>query len=411
MLPGRMPEPEPEPRVPAGRLPPLNGGGQKAGAALTMSSAHATNMEELSKKKLSELCKLARAKDVDQYKIDEAVHAADPKQAILSLLSGHRSATAHAADAGDALHAATDECGGPLPDGQRELQVLCCTWNLKGCLPDGSLTPLLPTGYDIYAVATQESCASIQKSLLWSSKKAWEDVVCTHLSSGYEMVCAETLGATHLMVLVRKSVMKAAGGGVKCVRSATLATGVGNVVGNKGGVGICMRICGTSVLFVSSHFAADQNKVKERNADFQRINEELRLNCDVPSTHAPGTALSDRFDMVFWLGDLNYRIDGNRKAVEKLIHNGAEAALRNNDQLLNERARGNVFKGFREGKIRFKPTYKYDPGTDTYDTSKKQRIPAWTDRILYKPLNDEVRKRLRLCNYDSQDSLSCSDHK
>jgi hypothetical protein len=421
MLPSRVvePEPEPEPRVPPPRLPPLPGIGQKAGqkagqtagGALVLSASHTANLEELSKKKLSELCKLARAKDVDQYQIDEAVHAADPKKAILSLLGGHRSATAQAAaDTGSASHAASDECIGPVPDGQRELQVLCSTWNLKGLLPDCSLTPLLPSGFDIYAVATQESCASISKSLLWSSKKAWEEMVSSHLSTAYEMVCAETLGATHLMVLAKKSTVKAVGG-VSCVRSATLATGVGNVVKNKGGVGICMRICGTSIVFVSSHFAASQTKVKERNADFKRINEELPLDCDVPTTHEPGTALSDRFDMVFWLGDLNYRIDGNRKAVEKLIKKNAEAALRNNDQLLNEQSRGNVFQGFREGKIRFNPTYKFDPGTDTYDTSSKQRIPAWTDRILYKTLDDEVRTRLRLCNYDSQGSLNCSDHK
>jgi hypothetical protein len=417
MLPGRSleePEPEPEPMALPGelpslpskpsRLPPLRGGarkgGSKAPAPAALTEAQRANMEELGKKKLSELCKLARAKDVDQYEIDDAVQATDPKKAILGLLAGHPATGL----------AASDECVGAVPADQRELQILCTTWNLKGTLPEESLTPLLPTGYDVYAVATQESCASIEKSLVWSSKKAWEGMVSAHLNKGYEMVCAETLGATHLMVLVRKSVIRAAGG-LSSVRSATLATGIGNVVGNKGGVGICLRLYGTSMLFVSSHLAAGQNKSKERNADFHRINTELPLSCDVPSTHDPGTALSDRFDMVFWLGDLNYRIDGNRGVVEKLIRKNAEAALRNNDQLLNQRAQGNVFEGYREGKICFKPTYKYDPGTDTYDTSKKQRVPAWTDRVLYKTLTEEVRTRLRLCQYDSQDSLKCSDHK
>jgi hypothetical protein len=58
--------------------------------------------------------------------------------------------------------------------------------------------------------------------------------------------------------------------------------------------------------------------------------------------------------------------------------------LRANDQLLKERAKGSAFAYFDEGPLNFKPTYKFDKRTSQYDTSKKQRVPAWTDRILYK---------------------------
>lgn len=39
---------------------------------------------------------------------------------------------------------------------------------------------------------------------------------------------------------------------------------------------------------------------------------------------------------------------------------------------------GAAFLGYEEGPITFRPTYRYDIGTDTYDTSEKLRIPAWT---------------------------------
>ena len=39
---------------------------------------------------------------------------------------------------------------------------------------------------------------------------------------------------------------------------------------------------------------------------------------------------------------------------------------------------GEAFAGYDEGPLLFPPTYKYDVGTDDYDTSEKMRIPAWT---------------------------------
>ncbi len=43
-----------------------------------------------------------------------------------------------------------------------------------------------------------------------------------------------------------------------------------------------------------------------------------------------------------------------------------------------------VFIDYREGKLNFPPTYKFDPGTDNWDSSDKARAPAWTDRVLWK---------------------------
>lgn len=41
------------------------------------------------------------------------------------------------------------------------------------------------------------------------------------------------------------------------------------------------------------------------------------------------------------------------------------------DQLLQEAERGQVFNGYCEGTLDFKPTYKYNIGTSDYDTSHK----------------------------------------
>ena len=62
---------------------------------------------------------------------------------------------------------------------------------------------------------------------------------------------------------------------------------------------------------------------------------------------------------------------------------------------------------FTEGPLHFKPTYKYDVGTDVYDTSSKGRIPSWTDRILYIPKKGMV----ECIAYNSVDMINTSDHR
>eukprot|EP00600_Ochromonadales_sp_CCMP1393_P018200 CAMPEP_0175020118 /NCGR_PEP_ID=MMETSP0005-20121125/13948_1 /TAXON_ID=420556 /ORGANISM="Ochromonas sp., Strain CCMP1393" /LENGTH=369 /DNA_ID=CAMNT_0016277953 /DNA_START=57 /DNA_END=1167 /DNA_ORIENTATION=+ len=57
--------------------------------------------------------------------------------------------------------------------------------------------------------------------------------------------------------------------------------------------------------------------------------------------------------------------------------------LLQHDQLHRQRGAGEVFDGFMEGSIEFPPSFKYDKHSDVFDSSAKQRWPAWTDRILY----------------------------
>jgi len=87
-------------------------------------------------------------------------------------------------------------------------------------------------------------------------------------------------------------------------------------------------------------------------------------------------------------GDLNYRIDISREsAIHKVKHNDL-APLLERDQLLSERRKNPGFRlrVFNENPITFAPTYKYDVGTDVYDSSEKKRSPAWCDRLLYRGL-------------------------
>jgi phosphatidylinositol-bisphosphatase len=81
-------------------------------------------------------------------------------------------------------------------------------------------------------------------------------------------------------------------------------------------------------------------------------------------------------------GGFNSRVNGSREDVEFLVREDILGPLLANDQLNLERKAGNVAADFTEGKIEFVPSYRFDPGTNRFDSSRKRRIPGWTDRIL-----------------------------
>ena len=97
---------------------------------------------------------------------------------------------------------------------------------------------------------------------------------------------------------------------------------------------------------------------------------------------------------VIWLADTNYRIDLDNTIVRSLAEHDDFPPLLLSDQvgclfvfpqssddfiqLRNVMQSGSAFAGYEEGPLLFRPTYRYDLGTDNYDTSEKMRIPAWT---------------------------------
>ena len=77
-------------------------------------------------------------------------------------------------------------------------------------------------------------------------------------------------------------------------------------------------------------------------------------------------------------------------------------ALLKEDQLLKD---ADGIKPFSEAPIDFPPSYKFDVGTSTYDSSAKQRTPSWTDRVLWHGA------RVTATRYTSCAELVASDHK
>ena len=268
------------------------------------------------------------------------------------------------------------------------------------------------------------------------------------------------------------------------VKRDAVSCGIGNVVGNKGAVGLSFSYAGAHLCFLNAHLAAHKEKVKQRNADYHRIvktmfapkgkgqkakvggggggggtTKKVKGNAVAPadasesnsgtawgdsasassSRDEPGTPIdpdrptpetpsmfgglskhqgwsaAEGFDLCVFMGDLNYRVEGNRRAVDVLMERGMMEVMRANDQLAIERSAGRAFAGWSEGELTFPPTYKLDRGsTDTYDTSAKQRVPSWTDRVMWRTKPASHGGKV-LCSsgadvYTSVKGVTTSDH-
>lgn len=176
--------------------------------------------------------------------------------------------------------------------------------------------------------------------------------------------------------------------------TAEVKRGMGGLHGNKGTIVVRFMVDDTSLCFFNCHLAAGQSQAASRNNDITAIleanilpeerNPEVRI--DSFAGGGDGTMILDH-ELVILNGDLNYRIDTmSRDTVVMAVKQGNLSKLLDRDQLLVARRRKPDFKLriFEEMPITFAPTYKYDVGTDNYDTSEKKRSPAWCDRLLFR---------------------------
>ncbi|KAJ9112299.1 hypothetical protein QFC19_000718 [Naganishia cerealis] len=136
----------------------------------------------------------------------------------------------------------------------------------------------------------------------------------------------------------------------------------GGRIGNKGGIGMSLNMAGHRFLFVNSHLAAHAHRVNARIANVEKIKSELHLDCFLPESdpRAQAEDITDRYDTVFWMGDLNFRLDISRLHADWLVSRKEYAQALEFDQLRSAMIRGDVFDGFSEAPIDFAPTFKYD---------------------------------------------------
>ncbi|KAH7343583.1 Endonuclease/exonuclease/phosphatase [Rhizoctonia solani] len=314
----------------------------------------------------------------------------------------------------------------------RDMKVLICTWNIDSAKPEaltgnrdntsfldkvlGSVDRPDIIVFGFQEVIDLENKKLTAKTVLLGSQKSKTEKISEKVSRSYKLwydrlvlavrlamppddpytvIHSENLVGLFTCIFVRNSERVS----LTDTAITTIKRGMRGRYGNKGAIVARFTLDDTSFCFLNCHLAAGQKHVRERNNDLAAIFEEKSVfpyaSQSVSATAyiggGDGTMILDH-EVVFLNGDLNYRIDQRRELVIQSIQAGDIHSLLPHDQLLKEMQHNPGFRlrPFTEPPITFSPTYKYDRGSNEFDSSEKRRIPAWCDRILYRSRGNRV---------------------
>ncbi|TNY20226.1 Endonuclease/exonuclease/phosphatase [Rhodotorula diobovata] len=237
-----------------------------------------------------------------------------------------------------------------------------------------------------------------------------------YLGPDLDLVHNEKLVGLFTVVFARRSIKSR----IRDLATQRIKTGFNEAYGNKGSILLRLVLDDSSFCFVNAHLAAGKTHPAERERDLIEI---LDANPVFPRPSectreayvggGDGTQVSDA-EMIFFAGDLNFRIDLPREQVLRTLTSCdsphlAFAELLPHDELVHLRRTSPSFRlrSFSEAPIEFPPTYKYDHRSGSYDTSDKQRTPSWCDRVLWRA----ERPKSVVCESYGRFEADISDHR
>lgn len=257
------------------------------------------------------------------------------------------------------------------------------------------------------------------------------------LPDDVKLVASKRIWGTAILVFAKASLAEM----ISPPKIAAVRTGVGSVLGNKGGVAVSFFVHETGFCFICAHLAArtlnfresvlptsscsDMERIADRNRDFAKImrgvsrqfvgQQEAGIAAVVPLQDCEADFawnLTSSYRHVFFFGDLNYRIEADRDWVLAKMALEDYESLQSADQLKRSAKEGAALVAFTEGKLGFAPTYRYkknefDEKKGERVLSTKLRVPSWCDRIL---LASWPNSSVRWTSYGACQSLVSSDH-
>ncbi|XP_053285691.1 phosphatidylinositol 3,4,5-trisphosphate 5-phosphatase 1 [Pleuronectes platessa] len=282
--------------------------------------------------------------------------------------------------------------GKPEPD---MISVFVGTWNMGNAGPPHNMKSWFQCKgqgktrddtadhipHDFYVIGTQEDPLN---------EREWADTLkgvlrnITNIS--FKQVAIHTLWSIRIVVLAKPEHENR----ISHLFSDSVKTGIANTLGNKGAVGVSFMFNGTSFGFVNSHLTSGSEKKLRRNQNYTSILRFLNLG----DKKLNPFDITNRFTHLFWLGDLNYRVEFPSTEAEYIVTKIKQQQYQEllcKDQLGMEMNDEKVFLHFEEEEIMFAPTYRFERDTrEKYAYTKakatgtKYNLPSWCDRVLRK---------------------------
>ena len=236
------------------------------------------------------------------------------------------------------------------------IRARCVTWNqqAKEITSDGLESRLLvPDRFHLIHVGCQECERSILNSVANPSKREWTATLQSCLGPAYSVVASHALQATHGVVFAHVSIQ----GYISNVATSAVATGLGvegAKMGNKGGIGIALKIGVWTCVSWRRICAPTSTKLKRgtRSTMLYRVAWPRRWRPGSWMTVSrAATDCAQAFDAVVWSGDLNYRVDLSREDADNALAANDLHLLKARDQLDNAETRRRL-RGLRRGRAR-----------------------------------------------------------
>ncbi|XP_026797505.3 inositol polyphosphate 5-phosphatase K [Pangasianodon hypophthalmus] len=284
------------------------------------------------------------------------------------------------------------------------------TWNVGTADPPVDVRSLLQLDLetDLYVIGLQEVRATPVKYMSdLIAEDSWSHLFMnTLVPNGFVKVTSVRMQGLLLLLFAKQAHLPF----IRDMQTTYTRTGFFGYWGNKGGVSVRFSFYGHMLCFLNCHLAAHMNYAMQRVHEFEYI-----LSSQDFDFNNTQHVLDHK--VVFWFGDLNFRIaDHGLHFLRSSINSGRFNLLWNKDQLVMMKKKEPLLQEFEEGPLDFKPTYKFSRFSEAYDMSGKKRKPAWTDRILWrikpKCSQDEEESSSTTSSADKKDfSLKVSQHK